>query len=160
MAAKRIRPAVPGDAATIVRLVRSLAVYEKEPVETVHLTEADVLRDGFGATPRFEALIAELDGVPVGLALFFHNYSTWQGRPGLYLEDLYIEEHARGHGLGADLMRELARIAQERNCARLELSVLDWNPTREFYHRLGFDQLDEWLAYRLETPGIKKLAGG
>ncbi|MCH7642377.1 MAG: GNAT family N-acetyltransferase [Chloroflexi bacterium] len=155
----QVRFAVPDDAATIVRLVRSLAVYEKESPEIVRLTEADVLRDGFGDPPRFETLLAELDGTPVGFALFFHNYSTWQGRPGLHLEDLYVEEHARGHGLGADLMRELARIAQERGCARLELSVLDWNPTREFYHRLGFEQMDEWLAYRLDGPGIKKLAG-
>ena len=160
MAMKLVRPAVPEDAATIVRLVRSLAVYEEEPVETVKLTEADVVRDGFGDSPRFEALLAELDGVPVGFALFFHNYSTWQGSPGLYLEDLYVEESARGHGLGLDLMVELARIAEERGCARLELSVLDWNPTRDFYHRLGFDHLDEWVAYRLDTPGIKKLAGG
>ena len=159
MAEKRVRPAVPDDAATIVQLVRSLAVYENEPVETVKLTEADVLRDGFGEPPRFETLLAELDGVPVGFALFFHNYSTWQGRPGLYLEDLYIEEPARGHGLGADLMGELARIAEDRGCARLELSVLDWNPTREFYHRLGFDHLDGWMTYRLDGPGIKKLAG-
>lgn len=159
MPKKSVRPAVPEDAATIVRLVRSLAVYENEPVEIVRLTEADVLRDGFGDRPRFETLLAELDGVPVGFALFFHNYSTWQGRPGLYLEDLYVEEDARGHGLGADLMRELARIAEERGCARLELSVLDWNPTREFYHRLGFDHMHEWLAYRLDGPGISKLAG-
>ncbi len=154
----RVRFAVPDDAATIVRLVRSLAVYENEPAEIVRLTEAGVLRDGFGDSPRFEVLLAELDGVPVGFALFFHNYSTWQGAPGLYLEDLYVEEHARGQGLGADLMRELARIAVERGCARLELSVLDWNPTREFYRRLGFDQMDEWLAYRLDGPGIKRLA--
>ena len=121
----QVRFAVPDDAATIVRLVRSLAVYEKESVEIVRLTEADVLRDGFGDPPRFETLLAELDGTPVGFALFFHNYSTWQGRPGLHLEDLYVEEHARGHGLGADLLRELARIAQVRGCARMELSVLD-----------------------------------
>ncbi|MDA1258498.1 MAG: GNAT family N-acetyltransferase [Chloroflexi bacterium] len=156
----RIRPAVPGDAIAIVRLVRSLAVYEKEPVETVLLTEADVLRDGFGESPRFETLLAELDGVAVGFALFFHNYSTWQGRPGLHLEDLYVEEQARGHGLGLDLMRELARIADERGCARFELSVLDWNPTREFYDRLGFEHMDEWLIYRLYASGIKELAVG
>jgi len=160
MADKHVRPAVPGDAATIVRLVQSLAVYEKEPVSTVELTEADVLRDGFEDSPRFEALIAELDGAAVGFALFFHNYSTWQGRPGLYLEDLYEEESARGHGLGMDLMRELARIAEERGCARFELSVLDWNPTREFYHRIGFEDMEKWLSYRLEQPGIKRLAQG
>ncbi len=160
MPVKNVRTAVPGDAGTIVQLVRSLAIYEKEPVETVQLTEADVLRDGFGDTPRFEALLAELDGKAVGFALFFHNYSTWLGKPGLYLEDLYVEEQARGYGLGLDLMRELARIADERGCARFELSVLDWNPTREFYRRLGFEDMDEWLTYRLAQPDIEKLARG
>ncbi|MDP6821951.1 MAG: GNAT family N-acetyltransferase [Dehalococcoidia bacterium] len=160
MPTKNIRTAVPGDAGTIVQLVRSLAIYEKEPVETVQLTEAGVLRDGFGDSPWFEALLAELDGKAVGFALFFHNYSTWLGKPGLYLEDLYVEEQARGYGLGLDLMRELARIAAERGCARFELSVLDWNPTRDFYHRLGFEDMDEWLTYRLDEPGIEKLARG
>ncbi len=160
MTTKRVRPATPDDAATIVRLVQSLAVFEKEPVETVQLTEADVLRDSFGDSPLFETLLAELDGTAVGFALFFHNYSTWKGRPGLHLEDLYIEEYARGNGLGMDLMRELARIAEERGCARFELSVLDWNPTREFYHRIGFENMEEWLSYRLDEPGIAKLARG
>jgi GNAT superfamily N-acetyltransferase len=158
MTDKLIRPAISGDAATIVSLVQSLAVYENEPVSTVHLTEADVLRDGFGDSARFEVLLAELDGTAVGFALFFHNYSTWLGKPGLYLEDLYVEEPARGHGLGLDLMRELARIADERGCARFELSVLNWNPTREFYHRIGFENMDEWLSYRLDKAGIQKLA--
>ncbi len=157
MTNKLIRPAVAGDAAIIVSLVQSLAVYEKEPVSTVHLTEADVLRDGFGDSPRFEVLLAELNGTAVGFALFFHNYSTWLGKPGLYLEDLYVEEPARGHGLGLDLMRELARIADDRDCARFELSVLNWNPTREFYHRIGFENMDEWLSYRLDEAGIQKL---
>ncbi|MBT3941198.1 MAG: GNAT family N-acetyltransferase [Chloroflexi bacterium] len=160
MPTKNVRAAMPGDAGTIVELVRSLAIYEKEPVETVQLTESDVLRDGFGDSPRFEALLAELDGKAVGFALFFHNYSTWIGKPGLYLEDLYVEEQARGYGLGLDLMQELARIAEERGCARFELSVLDWNPTREFYHQLGFEDMDDWLSYRLTQPGIEKLARG
>jgi GNAT superfamily N-acetyltransferase len=158
MTEKRVRPAVPEDAPTIVRLVQSLAIFEKEPVETVQLTEADVLRDSFGESPLFETLLAELDGTAVGFALFFHNYSTWQGRRGLHLEDLYVDDHARGNGLGMDLMRELARIAEERGCARFELSVLDWNPTREFYHRIGFEDMTEWLSYRLNEPGIAKLA--
>jgi GNAT superfamily N-acetyltransferase len=158
MTTTRVRPATPDDAATIVQLVQSLAVFEKEPRETVQLTESDVLRDSFGDLPLFETLLAELDGTAVGFALFFHKYSTWQGRPGLHLEDLYVEEHARGNGLGMDLMRELARIAEERGCARFELSVLDWNPTREFYHRIGFENMEEWLSYRLDQPGIAKLA--
>jgi len=158
MAMTRVRPATPNDSGTIVQLVQSLAVFEKEPIETVQLTEADVLRDSFGDSPLFETLLAELDGIAVGFALFFHKYSTWQGRPSLHLEDLYVEEHARGNGLGMDLMRELARIAEERGCARFELSVLDWNPTREFYHRIGFENMEEWLSYRLDEPGIAKLA--
>ncbi|MCX8250395.1 MAG: GNAT family N-acetyltransferase [Dehalococcoidia bacterium] len=158
MTKKLVRPAIPEDAATIVRLVQSLALYENEPVETVQLTEADVLRDSFGDSPLFETLLAELDGTAVGFALFFHNYSTWHGRAGLHLEDLYVEEHARGNGLGMNLMTELARIAKERGCARFELSVLDWNPTREFYHQIGFENMEEWLSYRLTEPGIAKLA--
>ena len=158
MTTKNIRAAVRKDAHTIVQMIRSLALYEKESLETVKITESDVLRDGFGETARFETLLAELDGTVVGFALFFFTYSTWTGKPGLYLEDLYVEEDARGYGLGRDLMKELARIANNRGCSRFELSVLNWNPTREFYHRLGFKDMNEWLKYRLTEPSIEKLA--
>lgn len=157
----RIRFAAPEDAADIVRLVRELAIYENEPVETVKLTEADVLRDGFpadGSRPFFECLIAELDGEAVGLALVFHNYSTWAGRTGIYIEDLFVEERARGHGLGRALMAEIARLARERGCPRIDLAVLHWNPTREFYHRLDMQHMEEWLGYRMTEPAIAALA--
>ena len=158
MTTKNIRAAVRKDAHTIVQMIRSLALYEKESLETVKITESDVLRDGVGETARFETLLAELDGTVVGFALFFFTYSTWTGKPGLYLEDLYVEKDARGYGLGRDLMKELARIANNRGCSRFELSVLNWNPTREFYHRLVVKYMNEWLTYRLTEPSIEKLA--
>ena len=154
-----IRRAEPKDAATIVRLARALAVYEHEPVERVRMTESDVLRDGFGENPRFEVLLAELGGRVVGFALFFENYSTWEGRPGIYVEDLFLEEPARGSGLGRELLAEIARIAQARGCVRIDLAVMDWNPTRGFYEQLGLEQQTDWLPYRLTATGIAKLAG-
>jgi GNAT superfamily N-acetyltransferase len=153
-----VRPATPADAGLIVSLVKELAAYEKEPESSVRLTEADVLRDGFGPHPRFEALLAGRDGRADGLALFFHNYSTWEGRSGIYLEDLFVRESARGQGLGRALLQRLAAIAVERQCRRLDLWVLHWNPTREFYRRLGFRHMDEWLPYRLDEAGLARLA--
>lgn len=153
-----IRPARPEDAGTIVDLVKALAIYEKEPLSSVKITPADVRRDGFGAERRFEALIAELDAEPVGFALFFHNYSTWEGRAGIYVEDLFVLERARGFGLGRQLITALAAIADARGCRRLDLNVLDWNPTRDFYHRLGINHLREWLPYRITQPAIGTLA--
>jgi GNAT superfamily N-acetyltransferase len=154
-----IRPATPDDAATIVSLVQALAIYEKEPLSSVKLTPADVLRDGFGPEKRFEALIADLDGEPVGFALYFHNYSTWEGRAGLFVEDLFVLETARGHGLGRQLITALAAIADARGCRRLDLNVLDWNPTRDFYHRLGIHHKTEWLPYRMTQPALARLGG-
>jgi len=153
-----IRWAHREDAGEIVRLVRALAEYEREPPSIVKMTEADVLRDGFAEPRRFEALLAESGGRPVGFALFFPNYSTWEGRPGLYVEDLFVEPHARGQGLGRMLMAALARIAHERGCRRLDLNVLTWNPTRDFYHRIGLAHLDEWLPYRMRPDAIAALA--
>jgi len=153
-----IRPALPADADTIVALVKALAIYENEPLSSVKATAADILRDGFGASRRFEALIAELDDKPVGFALFFHNYSTWEGRAGLFVEDLFVLETARGHGLGRQLITALAAIAEARGCRRLDLNVLDWNPTRDFYHRLGITHMTEWLPYRMTQPALAQLA--
>lgn len=153
-----IRPATAADADTIVALVQALAIYEKEPLSSVKLTAADVRRDGFGAVPRFEALIAELADEPVGFALYFHNYSTWEGRVGLFVEDLFVLERARGHGLGRQLITALAAIADARGCKRLDLNVLDWNPTRDFYHRLGIHHKTEWLPYRMTQPALGALA--
>ena len=158
MVSDLVRPATPADAAIIVQLIRELAAYEKEPASSVRITEADVRRDGFGEHPRFEALLAGKDGRTDGLALFFHNYSTWEGRAGIYLEDLFVRASARGQGLGLALMKRLAEIAHERGCRRLDFWVLHWNPTRAFYHRLGFKHMDEWLPYRLDLPGIARLA--
>lgn len=152
-----IRPAVVADAETILALVQALAIYEKEPLSSVKATAEDFRRDGFGAEKRFEALIAELDGAPVGFALYFHNYSTWEGRAGLFVEDLFVLESARGHGLGRQLITALAAIADARGCKRLDLNVLDWNPTRDFYHRLGIHHKTEWLPYRMTQPDLARL---
>ncbi|MDP6692024.1 MAG: GNAT family N-acetyltransferase [Alphaproteobacteria bacterium] len=161
-----IRWAVPGDAGHIVRLIRALAAYENEPASSVKVTEADILRDGFGLLDgdqgqpdrRFECLIAEHGGVPVGLCLFFHNYSTWEGRAGLYVEDLFVEPTLRGQGLGRDLMAAVARVALDRGCARVDLSVLDWNPTRAFYDRIEMIHMEAWRPYRMEQDAITTLA--
>ena len=152
-----IRPATAADVDTILRFIRSLAAFEREP-DAVKTTPADLLRDGFGERPKFETLIADMDGAPVGFALFFHTYSTWEGTAGIHLEDIFVEEAARRHGVGQGLMQRLAAIALERGCARLELQVLDWNPAREFYQRLGLEHMQEWLLYRVDGPALRALA--
>jgi len=149
MANTRIRWATEGDAALIVHFVRALAAFEQEPLEHVHITETDVLRDGFGDPRRFEVLIAELDGRAVGFTLFFPRYSTWHGRHGLYIEDIFVDESARGTGIGRKLIAAVAKIAQARGASRIDLSVLKWNPARDFYQRLGFDHAEPWMSYRL-----------
>jgi GNAT superfamily N-acetyltransferase len=153
----RIRHATADDAATIVRMVRELAVYEKL-ADQVRITETDVRRDGFGEHARFECLLAEVDGEAVAFALFFHNYSTFEGRPGIYLEDIHVTEAARGLGIGRQLMTRLAALALERDCRRLDLWALQWNPARDFYERLGFRQLDDWLPYRVDGDALQRLA--
>lgn len=153
-----VRFARPDDAETIIAFVRGLAVFERESPERVHLTPEAILRDGFGERPVFEALIAEQEGTPVGFALFFPNYSTWEGRPGLYLEDLFVTEEARRTGAGRALLAALARIAHQRGWARLDLSVLDWNPARAFYESHGMAHQREWLPYRMEADAIARLA--
>ncbi|NNG02594.1 MAG: GNAT family N-acetyltransferase [Inquilinus sp.] len=157
MTCASVRPAVRADAATILAMIRELARFERAE-EQVHATAEDLERDGWGDTPRFEALIAEQDGTAVGFALFFHNYSTWEGRAGLFLEDLYVSPAARGSGAGRALVVRLARIAVERRCARFEFSVLDWNPARRFYEALGFEGLTEWIPYRLDGKALRRLA--
>ncbi len=153
-----VRWATPDDASAIVRFIQGLAEFEREPASSVKVTEADIVRDGFGARPSFEVLIAEQDDSPVGFALFFMNYSTWEGTLGLYIEDLFVDESARGTGAGRALMAAASAVAKDRGCARLELSVLDWNPARAFYERLGMSHQQKWLPYRLESAGIEWLA--
>ena len=153
-----IREAVADDAQTILDFIIGLAEFENEPRSIVKATIESIRRDGFGNTRLFETLIAERDGQPVGMALFFPHYSTWTGTPALYLEDLYVTPEARGTGAGFALMRALAEIAETRGWARLDLSVLDWNPARKFYHQLGMAYESEWLLYRLDQDGIAALA--
>jgi GNAT superfamily N-acetyltransferase len=157
MANITVRPATPADVETILAFIKGLAAFEHEP-DAVKATVDDLRRDGFGEHPRFEALMAEQDEQPVGFALFFPTYSTWEGRPGIHLEDIFVLEHVRGHGVGRKLMAALAALAVARGCARLELSVLHWNPAREFYHHLGMGHLQEWLPYRLSGEALRRLA--
>ena len=153
-----IRPATPADVPTILRFIRDLATYEREP-DAVVATEADLMRDGFGPTPRFSCLIAELDGAPAGFALYFTSYSTWEGHHGLYLEDLYVSPEFRKLGLGKALLGSVAAIAVEQGCPRLEWSVLDWNqPSIDFYHRIGARKKSEWFMMRLSDEALTSLA--
>ncbi|MXY86501.1 MAG: GNAT family N-acetyltransferase [Chloroflexi bacterium] len=153
-----IREAVPNDAQTILDFIVGLAEFENEPRSIVEATVESIRRDGFGPQRLFETLIAERNGEPLGMALFFPHYSTWTGTPALYLEDLFVKEEARGTGAGFALMRALAVVASERGWKRLDLSVLDWNPARRFYHQLGMEHESEWLLYRLDEDAIANLA--
>lgn len=153
-----VRPATPADAAVIVQLIRDLAVYEREPLTSVKVTEADILRDGFGPRQRFECLLVEVEGRPAGFALFFHNYSTWEGRAGLYVEDIFVSEWARGRNVGRRLLAEVAAIAEARGYYRVDLSVLDWNPARGFYERIGLVEMTDWRPYRLRGAALAALA--
>jgi GNAT superfamily N-acetyltransferase len=149
MGTSSIRLATAGDVSIILSLVRELAVYEREP-DAVVATEADLHASLFGADAVASCLIAELDGEVVGFALWFRNFSTWQGRPGIYLEDLFVRPSARGSGLGKALLLRLVEIARERGYRRVEWSVLDWNePAIGFYRSLGATPNDEWTTWRL-----------
>ena len=152
-----IRFATADDVGLLLQLIRELAAYERAP-DAVVASEDDLRRYGFGPEPRFEALLAFLDGEPAGTALFHSRFSTWLGRPGLYLEDLYVTEAARGFGVGRRLMARLAAIAIERGWGRIDFHVLDWNPAREFYRRLGMQHLREWLRYGGDENALRRLA--
>ena len=155
-----IRPAEPTDVAQILQFIRDLAEYEKSP-NAVVATEAHVHEAMFGPRPVIEAVMAEADGRPVGFALFFHNYSTWTGWRGIYLEDLYVAPEARGSGTGKALLSHVARLAVERGCARFEWAVLDWNtPAIGFYKKLGAVPMDEWTVMRLTGDALHKVAAG
>ncbi len=153
-----IRAARPDDVPTIATLVRELAAYEHLESEVV-LEEAVLARHLFGPRPHAEVLMAEDDGAAVGFALFFHNFSTFLGRPGIYLEDLFVQPGARGRGLGKALLVALAQLARERDCGRIEWAVLDWNePSIAFYNSLGAQPKDEWILYRLTGDPMAALA--
>ena len=156
----QIRPACAADVPLILRFIRELAVYEREP-DAVLTTEADLLRDGWGATPRFRAVIAEHNGEPAGFALFFASYSTWRGHHGIRLEDLYVTPAARGQGVGRALLRHLAQVAVAEGCPRLEWDVLTWNaPAIAFYESLGATTQEEWRIMRLADEALEKVADG
>lgn len=154
-----IRPAVEADAPLIYALIVELAEYERSP-QDVHSTPEMIREALFGPRPAAEALIGEIDGAAQGLALFFHHFSTWSGKRGVYLEDLFVRPAARGSGLGTALLRELARLTVSRGCPRLEWQVLDWNePAIGFYKALGAVAMDKWTVYRLSGEALGRLAG-
>ena len=160
MSAPMIRPATPDDVPTIARLIRDLAEYERL-AHKVMLKESDLREHLFGAKRYAEVLMAEEGNAAAGFALFFTNYSTFRGRPGIYLEDLFVVPEHRGKGHGKALLKELAKLAVERDFCRVEWSVLNWNtPSIEFYKLLGAVPMDEWSVYRLMDDALTKLATG
>ncbi len=153
-----IRPATAADVPIILELIRALATYERAPNE-VTATEDGLSKVLFGEKPAAEVLLAFENETAVGFAVFFHNFSTWLGRPGLYLEDLFVRPEDRGKGYGRALLIHLAKIARDRGCGRMEWAVLDWNePAIQFYRKLGGKPMDEWTVFRLTRDGIAKLA--
>ncbi len=156
--ATTIHPATPADVAQILVFIRALAAYERAP-DAVQATEEGLRRDGFGPRPFYECLIAEHDGKPAGFALYFFNYSTWVGRPGIYLEDLFIAPELRGLGIGKALLQRVAAVAVENGCERLQWAVLDWNtPAIDFYAAMGGEFLDEWRNVRVSGEPLRRLA--
>lgn len=154
-----VRLATAGDVPQILAFIQALATYEREP-DAVSATEADLLRDGFSTNPFYFCLIAESDGLPAGFALYFFNYSTWLGRPGLYLEDLFVLPEYRGLGIGKALLQRVAAIAVEKGCLRLQWEVLDWNtPAIDFYTAMGAEFLDTWRNVRVTGDALLRLAG-
>lgn len=155
-----IRPATPADVPVVAQLIRALAEYERL-AHAVVLDEARLTDHLFGPRPYAEVLLAEDGGTVVGMALFFHTYSTFGARPGLYLEDLFVVPEARGKGFGKALLVALARLGMERDCCKVEWSVLTWNePSIRFYEALGARPQAEWQVYRLDAAAITALAGG
>ena len=153
-----IRPATAADVPIILELIRALAAYERAPND-VTATEDGLNKVLFGVKPAAEVLLAFENETAVGFAVFFHNFSTWLGRPGLYLEDLFVRPEDRGKGYGRALLIHLAKIARDRGCGRMEWAVLDWNePAIQFYRKLGGKPMDEWTVFRLTRDGIKRLA--
>lgn len=155
----KIRKAAKGDAPLILQFIRELAVYEKL-ADAVVASDADIDRALFGDNAKAFALVAEWNGEPCGFALYFFNFSTFVGKHGVYLEDLFVRESHRGLGIGKALLARLARIAKENDCGRLEWSVLDWNaPSIAFYKSLGAAPMDEWTIFRMTGAALDRLAG-
>lgn len=159
-----IRPAMPEDVPVILGLIRALAAYEHEP-ESAQATEADLLRDGWGPEPRFRCLIGDWQDtaaqppVPVAFALYFYNYSTWRGRCGIFLEDLFVQPEYRRRGIARALLIHLAQLAVRQRCGRFEWQVLDWNtPAIQFYESLGARMMTSWRTMRVEGDSISRLA--
>jgi len=153
-----IRPVRPEDVPAVVRMVHELAEFERAP-EQCHLTEEQLHAALFAAAPAlFGHVGVDATGEPRGVALWFLNFSTWEGVHGIYLEDIYVSPVARGAGLGRDLMATLARLCVERGYARLNWSMLDWNPARDFYAAIGAETVDEWVPYRLVGRALTDLA--
>ena len=154
-----IRPTTQKDVEQILAFIKALAEYERLS-DAVVATEEGLRRTLFGPQPYAECVIASLGDEPVGFALFFHNYSTFLAQPGVYLEDLFVRPEFRGKGVGRALLRHLARVASERNCGRLEWSVLDWNESAiGFYKSIGAIELDDWKIFRLKGEALSRLAG-
>jgi GNAT superfamily N-acetyltransferase len=155
-----IRTTTEADVPVILSLIRELAEYEREPTAVV-ATEAGLRDVLFGPNHSAEVLLALENAEAVGFAVYFYNFSTWLGRPGLYLEDLFVRPALRGKGFGRALLERLAQIAKERGCGRMEWAVLDWNdPAIQFYRKLGAEPMNEWTVFRLTQEGIAKLAKG
>ena len=154
-----IRPANKADAATIMQFIIDLAVYEKE-LDAVKTNETQIAQQLFCSSPKVFCLIAEIDQTPVGMAIYFYNFSTWLGKHGIYLEDLFVSPNARGKGAGKALLQSLAKIAVAKQCGRVEWSVLDWNePSIEFYRAMGAQAQDGWTVYRLSGDALTDFAG-
>ncbi len=154
-----IRFAEPADTPLILRFIKELAAYEKLAHEVVATKE--ILDETlFGEKSYAEVIIAEYHGQPVGYTLFFHNFSTFLGRPGIYIEDIYVTPEYRGKGIGKALLNYCAMLARKRKCGRMEWWVLKWNPAREFYEKIGAEAMDEWVVYRLTGESMEKMAEG
>ena len=154
----KIRDVTRDDTALILQLIRGLAEYEREP-DAVLATEEDLLRDGFGEQPKFHVVIAEWEGVPAGFAFYFYHYSTWLGRAGIFLEDLFVKPEYRGKGIGKALLAHLAKIAAKNGYYGVKWEVLDWNqPAIDFYENLGAEIRKPWLTVRITGDAFRKLA--
>jgi GNAT superfamily N-acetyltransferase len=154
-----IRRATLRDVPLITHFIKEIARFERL-IDEVSATEAVITETLFGEEPAARVIFAEAEGKPIGYAVYFFNFSTFTGRPGLYIEDIFVYEEYRGMGAGEAMMKYLAHEAKTKDCGRMEWAVLDWNPARKFYERFGAESLDDWLLYRLSGEALDDLAGG